>query len=515
MALSLQDAGERVLARVEALEADRSRLDGRIVDAYAALHVVLGEQLALRVAGTAAAAAAGISAHELVLAEVTTATTVPPGEAPPPAARHRQRLRRAPRPARGRDGVAAARHPDRRGVRRAGRRRGTGRRRAGRGDRAGHRAGAGPAAGRLPPGPRADPARLTRVLKSLQTRPRRSGAAPPPGPPRPARATLTEDGMARFELRTGAEQVVAITDWVEKLARAMRQAGTRRSLDQLRADLAAEALLRHGYGPPPPPAPPTPPPSPSRAADQPRRRRGRRGPTAAPADRGEVRAGERRGLRVRPDRAAGQRVDRGPVRGRHRRLRRGLRAARARLGHRRARPRHHHRPRLTLALARGGPPDRAGAAAGHRPVPAHLAMTEQVRALDGHCRGPGCQVLARRCDLDHHVPYPHGPTTVANLGPLHRRHHNLKTAGLWSLHPGHRRRRWPPAPPRPALGHPDRTRLPHLPESWTGGPARPTLPAAHPTHPANHRTRPGQEHRDHDDDEEWRERLGWDKPPPF
>ena len=81
MALSLQDAGERVLARVEALEADRSRLDGRIVDAYAALHVVLGEQLALRVAGTAAAAAAGISAHELVLAEVTTATAVPPGEA--------------------------------------------------------------------------------------------------------------------------------------------------------------------------------------------------------------------------------------------------------------------------------------------------------------------------------------------------------------------------------------------------------------------------------------------------
>ena len=68
----------------------------------------------------------------------------------------------------------------------------------------------------------------------------------------------------------------------------------------------------------------------------------------------------------------------------------------------------------------------------YRPTP---AMIEQVRALDGHCRGPGCQVPARRCDLDHHVPYPHGPTTVANLGPLHRRHHNLKTAGLWTCTP--------------------------------------------------------------------------------
>ena len=126
VALSLQDAGERVLARVEALEADRSRLDGRIVDAYAALHVVLGEQLALsrrrgyrrgrRGRDQRARAGAGRGDHR------------DRGPArrgrPPAAARHRERLRRAPVPARGRDGVAAARHPDRRGVRRAGRRRG-------------------------------------------------------------------------------------------------------------------------------------------------------------------------------------------------------------------------------------------------------------------------------------------------------------------------------------------------------------------------------------------------------
>ncbi len=61
------------------------------------------------------------------------------------------------------------------------------------------------------------------------------------------------------------------------------------------------------------------------------------------------------------------------------------------------------------------------------------AMVEHVRAVDGVCRAPGCEVPAHRCDIDHRVPWPHGPTRISNLGPLHRGHHNPKTAGLVTL----------------------------------------------------------------------------------
>jgi hypothetical protein len=50
---------------------------------------------------------------------------------------------------------------------------------------------------------------------------------------------------------------------------------------------------------------------------------------------------------------------------------------------------------------------------------------------------------AMRCDLDHRVPFDHeaakegrpqpGPTVRSNLGPLCRRHHRIKTLGLWTL----------------------------------------------------------------------------------
>ena len=50
-----------------------------------------------------------------------------------------------------------------------------------------------------------------------------------------------------------------------------------------------------------------------------------------------------------------------------------------------------------------------------------------VRARHPHCRFPGCRQAAASCDLDHAIPYPAGPTTPGNLGPLCRRHHNLKT----------------------------------------------------------------------------------------
>ncbi|WP_344302036.1 HNH endonuclease signature motif containing protein [Nocardioides bigeumensis] len=62
-------------------------------------------------------------------------------------------------------------------------------------------------------------------------------------------------------------------------------------------------------------------------------------------------------------------------------------------------------------------------------------IRETVILRDKTCVFPGCQVDARRCDLDHIEPYnPHGPpgqTSPSKLAALCRRHHRAKTAGLW------------------------------------------------------------------------------------
>lgn len=65
-------------------------------------------------------------------------------------------------------------------------------------------------------------------------------------------------------------------------------------------------------------------------------------------------------------------------------------------------------------------------------VPA--AMAAYVRGRDGTCRGPGCQVPAARCDLDHRIPFDQGgPTTPANLHTLCRKCHNRKTDGVMKV----------------------------------------------------------------------------------
>lgn len=66
---------------------------------------------------------------------------------------------------------------------------------------------------------------------------------------------------------------------------------------------------------------------------------------------------------------------------------------------------------------------------GYRPTP---EMIEHVRAVDGICRGPGCQVRADRCDIDHDIPWPVGPTDVDHLSSKDRRHHRVRTTGLWT-----------------------------------------------------------------------------------
>ena len=59
------------------------------------------------------------------------------------------------------------------------------------------------------------------------------------------------------------------------------------------------------------------------------------------------------------------------------------------------------------------------------------ALADFVRCRDMTCRFPGCDEPAYRCDIDHTIPYPHGPTCASNLGCACRKHHLLKTFGGW------------------------------------------------------------------------------------
>ena len=84
-------------------------------------------------------------------------------------------------------------------------------------------------------------------------------------------------------------------------------------------------------------------------------------------------------------------------------------------------------------------------------------MKRLVRLRDTRCRMYGCDRPAIACDLDHANPYPDGPTSAENLGPLCRHHHRVKHSPGWTytLHPdghaewtspgGTRRVTWPTA----------------------------------------------------------------------
>ncbi len=57
-----------------------------------------------------------------------------------------------------------------------------------------------------------------------------------------------------------------------------------------------------------------------------------------------------------------------------------------------------------------------------------------LRLRDQHCRFPGCNRPAERCEIDHAHPYDTGGhTDTCNLGPLCKHHHEMKTAGYWRI----------------------------------------------------------------------------------
>lgn len=63
-------------------------------------------------------------------------------------------------------------------------------------------------------------------------------------------------------------------------------------------------------------------------------------------------------------------------------------------------------------------------------------MRRFIEFRDVTCRGPGCTVPACRCDLDHGVDYPQGPTSPINVSAKHRPCHNHKTRGWWRADTG-------------------------------------------------------------------------------
>ena len=97
-----------------------------------------------------------------------------------------------------------------------------------------------------------------------------------------------------------------------------------------------------------------------------------------------------------------------------------------------------HRPPPTPAGVRAGllelvVDDAVLSGAGDRDEPQHdptEGLREFVELRDRSCDGPtGQQTPARSCDLDHHEPYPHGPTAAWNLTARARRTHGLKHYG--------------------------------------------------------------------------------------
>ena len=89
-------------------------------------------------------------------------------------------------------------------------------------------------------------------------------------------------------------------------------------------------------------------------------------------------------------------------------------------------------PPVLLAdlVARGATIRTVAPATGLETVPRYrppAAMDEFVRMRAMTCLFPGCDQPATRCDVDHTVPWPGGPTHPGNLGPKCRKHHLLKT----------------------------------------------------------------------------------------
>jgi hypothetical protein len=60
-------------------------------------------------------------------------------------------------------------------------------------------------------------------------------------------------------------------------------------------------------------------------------------------------------------------------------------------------------------------------------------LRDVIIARDRECVFPTCTMPAHRCQIDHTIPHPDGPTAATNLGPPCEPHHDLKTRWGWRL----------------------------------------------------------------------------------
>ncbi|MEW1952455.1 HNH endonuclease [Terrabacter sp. NPDC080008] len=404
----LARAGERVLSDIEELEAAKARLESDLLCAYAALHTIEEQQVAALPASSAARVTGKVAIGRIVGEEIALATGVGVGEVA-------RRLSLATSPRRHRTILTALRA----------------------GATSLHRALlvasetaalsdadvaiveesvlTPPHDGDAVP-QRAFVTRLRRAVASVDPRgsdERRAQARSRRG----VFGRLTADGMGCLTLVTDADAIAAVMDRLDTQARTARGAGDPRTFDQLRCDLATEALLQRHLDAH----------APSSGASEP-----------AGADQ-----------RPEPSEEPEPSTDVVPVTGRPAGLvwlivpfevATGASDAACEL------PGHgwitaaHAREIMTRpgSAWRMLPVDADTGQALSRPTKAYRptrAMVEHVQAVDGVCRGPGCEVLASRCDLDHETPWPAGETAVGNLFTKHRMHHNLKTNGTWKSRP--------------------------------------------------------------------------------
>jgi hypothetical protein len=389
---SLAETASEGLARIQELEAAKARIESQLLDAYAWLHTVQEQQYGEVMTSRGHGSVVPVSVDQVVAKEIALATGLGEGEVS-------RRLCLITRPRRHRllrAELAAGRTSLARALKVA------------------------EATSALPDDVVADveasvlsPARDGGLLSAATFRQRLRRcvlAADPRGADerragarasRTAYGRLTEDGMGVLTLVTSAERVVGILDRADAAARAVRAAGDPRTLDQLRSDFIGDALLfgRLGAG------------SESVAVTQ--------GVTsdwigASPAAKVWI---------VVPFEVAAGRSDapcelpgHGWVTAAHARQ---IMTAPGSVWQ-----------RLAVDVDTG----RALELSTDSYTPTR-AMVDAVRARDGVCRGPGCEVPAAQCDLDHEISWPAGPTAMANLHAKHRLCHNVKTAGLFRSKP--------------------------------------------------------------------------------
>jgi hypothetical protein len=86
---------------------------------------------------------------------------------------------------------------------------------------------------------------------------------------------------------------------------------------------------------------------------------------------------------------------------------------------------------VAAAADRSG--DRTATGLWHHPIQPAAGPARRDHRAGSECVFPTCTMPAHRCQVDHTIPHPEGPTAQTNLGPPCEPHHDLKTRWGWQL----------------------------------------------------------------------------------